>query len=150
MLTKRESWKSFCQEKGQLNPWQLPYKLATNKIITPPIIGGVRKVDGAITQTESDTIQEIVRVLFPKDEEATDNVEHIRMRNIANNYRNNTKDTNFSKNEIKSVICSLATKRVPGLDGLSMELLDAINRSSPDLLCKLYNKCLELESFPQE
>ncbi|GBN08402.1 hypothetical protein AVEN_84229-1 [Araneus ventricosus] len=54
----------------------------------------------------------------------------------------------FSLWEIQDVVNSMASKKAPGLDGVTAEMLKSINKQCPRLLLVLLNTCLRLSCFP--
>ncbi|GBN84742.1 hypothetical protein AVEN_18303-1 [Araneus ventricosus] len=68
----RACFESFCAQLTRLNPFQLPYKLAAQKIRSKPVLQGVRDTQGCMTSLVEATVRVIVSKLFPSDNDAHD------------------------------------------------------------------------------
>ncbi|GIY42374.1 RNA-directed DNA polymerase from mobile element jockey [Caerostris darwini] len=98
--------------------------------------------------TIRNSIDRIVEVLFPQDTEQNETPEQKNMRVTVAQYGTSNIDHMFTKQETRQVIRSMARRKAPGLDGITIELVEAINKGSPDILLSIFNKCLELGHFP--
>jgi uncharacterized membrane protein YheB (UPF0754 family) len=54
---KLKSWKEFCTLTTSTNPWNVVYKLATNKLKTSPTMTTIQKPDGSYTESLEETMQ---------------------------------------------------------------------------------------------
>ncbi|GIX91421.1 uncharacterized protein CEXT_176031 [Caerostris extrusa] len=70
------------------------------------------------------------------------------MRVTVAQYGTPNTDSMFTKQEIRQVVRSMARRKAPGLDGITIELVEAINWGAPDILLSIFNKCLDLGLFP--
>ncbi|GBM56810.1 hypothetical protein AVEN_227324-1 [Araneus ventricosus] len=57
-------------------------------------------------------------------------------------------DHHFTKREIKKAVMALPKGKAPGYDGLDSIILQNIFLASPELVCTIFNKCLDLRLFP--
>ncbi|GIY57444.1 retrovirus-related Pol polyprotein from type-1 retrotransposable element R1 [Caerostris extrusa] len=94
------------------------------------------------------SIDRIVKVLFPQDTKQNETPDQKNMRVTVAQYGTPNIDHMFAKQEIRQVIRSMARRKAPGLDGITIELVEAINKGSPDILLSIFNKCLDLGHFP--
>ncbi|GBL89941.1 Retrovirus-related Pol polyprotein from type-1 retrotransposable element R1 [Araneus ventricosus] len=145
----RACFESFCVQLTRLNPFQLPYKLAVQKIRSKPVLQGVQDCQGQLTSSEADTVSVIVSSLFPLDIETTESPDQRAVRRLVMDYSEFALAPPFSYNELRGVVQSLVTKKAPGLDGITNELLRSIFAGCPLLILDLFNKCLELSCFPE-
>ncbi|GIY29660.1 putative 115 kDa protein in type-1 retrotransposable element R1DM [Caerostris darwini] len=102
----------------------------------------------APSTTIRSSIDRIVEVLFPQDTEQNETPEQKNMRVTVAQYGTPNLDHMFTKQETRQVIRSMARRKAPGIDGITIELVEAINKGSPDILLSIFNKCLELAHFP--
>ncbi|GBL97219.1 Retrovirus-related Pol polyprotein from type-1 retrotransposable element R1 [Araneus ventricosus] len=144
----RACFESFCAQLTRLNPFQLPYKLAAQKIRSKPVLQGVRDNQGCMTSSVEATVRVIVSKLFPSDHAVTDTPDQRAFRQKVLDFSGTVTAPPFSLQELRGVIHTLAKKKAPGLDGVTNELLRTIFARCPSLLLDLYNKCLQLSCFP--
>jgi hypothetical protein len=57
-------------------------------------------------------------------------------------------DLPFTYDEVNHIVKKLNDKKAPGLDAISANIIRNVHISCPTLLLKIYNKCLELFTFP--
>lgn len=110
----------------------MPYKLVMGKLTKPPTISGINTPG---------RVKTIVRELFPthqkrpKDDWPTSSTQK------ANNAPTQLE-------EIKTAARSLRSNTVPGPDGITNDVLKCYILCKPDLLSKIYKKCLSEGHFP--
>ncbi|KAG8179219.1 hypothetical protein JTE90_004047 [Oedothorax gibbosus] len=95
------------------------------------------------------TIYAITDAIFPRDDPHSHSAVHCAHRRLANTFVNPCADRDFTACEISGVVKSLAHRKAPGFDGISMELIRAIHCHEPKLLCILFNACKRWTFFPQ-
>ncbi|GBM81847.1 Retrovirus-related Pol polyprotein from type-1 retrotransposable element R1 [Araneus ventricosus] len=145
----RACFEKLCVELTQSNPFSLPYKLATNKLKKPLVLSNVKRPDGTPTTTLKETVEVIVKTLFPKDEINSETTMHKTTRECVNSYKNDKLDPEFTNQEIMSVIKIMARRKAPGLDNITTEIVEEVHKKSPFILRIIFNKCLQLGSFPR-
>jgi hypothetical protein len=59
-----------------------------------------------------------------------------------------TKDLNFTRREIQSILEGFKNKKAPGEDVLSSEILLQVFRNYPTAFTQIYNECLKRGHFP--
>ncbi|GBM88488.1 Retrovirus-related Pol polyprotein from type-1 retrotransposable element R1 [Araneus ventricosus] len=70
-------------------------------------------------------------------------------RETVNTYSSTILDKQFTKQEITYAISTVKKKKVPGIDGISIEIIRELHDMNRDILHYIYNKCLELGIFPE-
>ncbi|KAG8179196.1 hypothetical protein JTE90_004025 [Oedothorax gibbosus] len=95
------------------------------------------------------TIFAITEAIFPRDDPLSDSAVHCAHRRLASTFVNPCADRDFTASEISGVVKSLAHRKAPGLDGISMEFIKAIHCHEPKLLCFLFNACKRWAFFPR-
>ncbi|GBM65132.1 Retrovirus-related Pol polyprotein from type-1 retrotransposable element R1 [Araneus ventricosus] len=150
LSTKRDrSWAEFCREVSSLNAYTLLYKICANKVSRPLVIGSIQ-VDGRPCTSLRDYIEQIVKVLFPSDNEVlTESPEQQARRLFMESYDSANSDQHFTKTEVWSALKQTNRKKAPGLDRIQYEIIVAINNKSPQLFVSLFNRCLDLGHFPR-
>lgn len=125
--SKRQKWEELRQDINQ-NPWGLGYKLVMRKL-------GKRF---PAAEMERETMKNIVMSLFPTHE-------------IRNEITNNEKCQfpPFTREELQDAAKNLKNNKAPGPDGIPAEVLKEIASKRPEVLLKMYNKCLEEGRFPK-
>ncbi|GBM52210.1 Retrovirus-related Pol polyprotein from type-1 retrotransposable element R1 [Araneus ventricosus] len=144
----RACFEKLCLQITKTNPFGLPYKLATKKTKRQVILHEVIDQNGIKTTSLNDTIEAIIQSLFPKENRADENSEHRKVREIVLNYETEIFDPDFTKSEIMAVIKQFSKRKAPGLDNISIEMIEAIHKKCPEVLTVIYNKCLDLGHFP--
>ncbi|GBN76907.1 Retrovirus-related Pol polyprotein from type-1 retrotransposable element R1 [Araneus ventricosus] len=143
------SWTKFCEGVSSINEFALPYKICANKVCRPLVLWSIQ-VDGGPSTSLKESIERIVNVLFPGDDEfLTESPEQKQRRLFVENYRSTTNDERFNLSEVRSALKGSKRRRAPGLDGIQYEILVAINEKSPRLLVSLLNRRLDIRHFPR-
>ncbi|KAG8172272.1 hypothetical protein JTE90_025661, partial [Oedothorax gibbosus] len=135
LAAKRESWRGYCKNAGKVGPWTVPYQIGAGKFRKPQVLGAVKDQNGHLTKDMASTIYAITDAIFPRDDPHSDSAVHCAHRRLVNPCA----DRDFTACEISGVVKSLAHRKAPGLDGISMELIRAIHCHEPKLLCFLFN-----------
>ncbi|GBM62344.1 Putative protein in type-1 retrotransposable element R1DM [Araneus ventricosus] len=86
----------------------------------------------------------------PRDSVNSETLKQTQTRVLVNGYNTQIKDKNFSKQEIREVIGSMAKRKAPGLDNISVQMMEIMHKKNPVILTGIFNKCLELGIFPTE
>jgi hypothetical protein len=144
--SKIESWKKFCFES---KAWGLPFKLINYKVKTDISIPNFLKNDGNFTQTPFESMEYVLKQMFPFDDEESEEKQHKSIREYVKEPPNTENDLNFTLAEINEVINNLKPNETPGWDSISNEILKNIHNFEPELLLLLFNKCLNLGYFPK-
>ncbi|GBM64222.1 hypothetical protein AVEN_167252-1 [Araneus ventricosus] len=133
-IKRDKSWSDFCREVSSLNEFALPYKICANKVCSPLVIGNIQ-VDGRPCTTLRESIEQIVKVLFPSDNEVlTESREQQARRLFVESYDSSNSDPHFTKTEVWSALKQSKRRKAPGLDRLQYEIIIAINSKSLRLL----------------
>jgi len=110
------------------DPWGLPYKLVTKKLV------GRRPIEG---YTIPERLELIVDTLFPSHQEprweVTDQTEEV---------------PQITREELISIGSSLPTNKAPGEDGIPDVILKIVIRKKPAIILHTLNKCLAEGLFP--
>ncbi|GBN66974.1 Retrovirus-related Pol polyprotein from type-1 retrotransposable element R1 [Araneus ventricosus] len=97
-----------------------------------------------------ESIEQIVKVLFPSDNEVlTESREQQARRLFVESYDSANSDPHFTKTEVWSALKQSKRRKAPGLDRLQYEIIIAINSKSPPFLVSLFNRCLDMGNFPR-
>ncbi|KAG8184453.1 hypothetical protein JTE90_002302 [Oedothorax gibbosus] len=149
LAAKRDCRSGYCKNAGKVGPWTVPYQIGAGKFRIPQVLGAVKDQNGHLTKDMASTIYAITEAIFPRDDPLTDSAVHCAHRRLANTFVNPCADRDFTAREISGVVKSLAHRKAPGLDGISMEFIKAIHCHEPKLLCFLFNACKRWAFFPQ-
>ncbi|GBL72410.1 hypothetical protein AVEN_115336-1 [Araneus ventricosus] len=109
------------------------------------------KDTGTKTTSLTETVAEIVGNLFPIDDIQRETDEQRRVREELCHYAVDLRDPPFTAQEIRATngTDKMAKKKAPGGDHITMEMTIEIFKSCPTILETVFNKCLELGSFPE-
>ncbi|GBN28830.1 hypothetical protein AVEN_137297-1 [Araneus ventricosus] len=145
----RASFEELCTRITKNNPFELPYKLAANKIKKQLMLHSVNTTNGVKTKDLQSTVEVIVKSLFPDDLEEDESQWHQNVRNFIEHVTLNNSDQIFTAPEISQVIKIMPKKKAPGTDGISIEIIKALNNACPELLQGIFNKCLQIGFSPK-
>jgi hypothetical protein len=144
--SKIKSWRKFCLES---DTWGLPYILINNKLKIECAIPNFIKDDQTFTATPQESIKFALDKLFPKDYITVEKPLHKQIREEIKTPISTANDLEFTQNEVSEIINNLKPKKSLGFDQINNEILKKIQEINPDLLTKLFNKCLQLGYFPK-
>jgi hypothetical protein len=101
--------------------------------------------------TDSDGIAKtLLEELFPKDSISIDTELHKQIRQYSSNTDSTEDDIPFSVLEVNEVIESQNPAKALGADGITADIVKHIQSTDGQLLTNIYNKCFELQSFPDK
>jgi sarcosine oxidase/L-pipecolate oxidase len=144
--SKIESWRQFCHTS---QTWGLPSKLMSNKLKIEKSIPNFVKSDGNYTKTPEESIAYAMEKLFPSDDIEPEGNFHKNIREYVEQIPETEDDIHLTANELKEVFNNLKPNKSPGWDQINNEIIKNIYETEPELLPKLFNKCLDLGYFPK-
>jgi len=148
--TKRASWETFVKETLSLDPWRVPYKIARGKLRPATVLAGLKRPDGTSTNTWKDTAELLLQQLLPDDNPEEDNPDHRELRRTFLEDIQIVQAPPFLAEELDEALGSTNPNKAPGPDGISPNvLIKAQDVLRKDLL-KVYNTCLEKNTFPKD
>ncbi|KFM70000.1 Retrovirus-related Pol polyprotein from type-1 retrotransposable element R1, partial [Stegodyphus mimosarum] len=122
--------------------------MTTSKIFKPTQIHATTNTSQSNgTDLTSTTINGILDQVFLQDNSAEDTPEQKVLR-ASTQTPNTPDDIPFTRKEMLQVVKSLNNAKAPGPDGINNQVLKLINKTSPEILLKFYNKCLAHHCFP--
>ncbi|GBN06999.1 hypothetical protein AVEN_87475-1 [Araneus ventricosus] len=99
-IKRDKSWAELCREVYSLDEYALPYKICANEVCRPLVIGSIQ-VDGRPCTSLRESIEQIVKVLFPSDNEVlTESREQQARRLFVELYDSTNSDSHFTKTEV--------------------------------------------------
>lgn len=147
---KFNSWKEYCNITTSSNPWNAAYKIASGKIRNTSILSTLKKSDGTYTEGLADTMNYVIDQFTQEDNENTDSAYHIQIRHNIEEPPNTNNDKSFTTNEIGDIIENMNSKKAPGDDGVTADLLQQVFSIVPTYVTAVYNKCLDVGIFPSQ
>jgi hypothetical protein len=131
---KLKSWKEFCTLTTSTNPWNVVYKLATNKLKSSLTVTTIQKPDVS-KQSLEETMQVIPDYHIAVDNERDDNQRHKRIRNQIRKPVKTDDNRDLTLAEVMNAIEEVANKKVPGEDRITGEIYkrDMPNVSHTDI-----------------
>lgn len=124
--SKRNSWNNLCRQV-KTDPWGLPYKLVTKKLV------GRRPIPGL---SAPGRVKSIVDALFPREEPT---VWPLRTGNHDFPAVTNAEITELSN--------KIPRGKAPGPDGVPDLIIRNVARHKPEILRDIFNKCLKGSVF---
>ena len=147
--SKIQSWKQYCNATTAANPWNMVFKLATDKIRNSNTLSTIRRPDGTVTSGMEETLNIMIEHFTPADDEATDNDYHKLIR-LQNKTTITTEDDKlFTTAEIRDAIYGMNKNKAPGEDGITSEILQRVYDLLPKSTTAIYNGCLRTACFPK-
>jgi len=147
---KLKSWKEFCTITTSTNPWNVVYKLATNKLKSSPTMTTIQKTDGSYTESLEETMQVILDHHIAVDNKRDDNEHHKSIRKQIREPVNSENDRDLTPAEVMNAIEDVANKKAPGEDGITGELYKRVCKMFPTLTFTIYKECVRTGCFPKK
>jgi len=132
---KTRSWKQYCTTTSPINPWNEVYKLATSKARNRSTVETLQKPDGSKTINMEETLKLMLDLMIPEDHPQ----DHKAVRRQVERPINTTDDKEFTHEEVKHVIEGFKSKKAPGPNGITNEILKLIFKAIPKTMTALYN-----------
>ena len=146
--TKNQSWNEFLQTSSSQNPWSLAYKIAKDKIFSPKLSELIDN-NGDLITDEKDISDKLFTKLFPLDDTNTDSDKHKQIRAQSQLHSTVANDKCFTLNEVNIIVNQQNSKKSPGADGFTADIIQIVHNERPNFLLDIYNRCLELNYFPR-
>ena len=144
-LAKRESFRSFLEDAESNTHYGNTFKLI--KSLLNKVNNQIPMIDQVSTSSKPVVMNQMLNALFPDDVTSNDNMVARNIRNHHFNF-NNLISTTFSFDDLILCINNLNSKKAPGLDHITNNMI----KSSAELLAPsillIFNKCLQVNYFP--
>jgi hypothetical protein len=147
---KLKSWKTFCTINDGANPWNIVYKIAAGKIRTPTRLTTLEKKDGTYTTDTRSTILHMLDHFVLDDREDSDTELHRKIRKEIQEPPDTADDKAFTKEEILANLKKFNSKKAPGEDGLTSDILTRAFQVFPSFFTQMYNTCPKKGCFPKK
>jgi hypothetical protein len=147
---KTNSWKQHCTITTPNNPWNEVYKLAAGKTRETLTLTTLQKLDSSRTSNKDETLQTMMDLLIPEDSTQDDTIQHKNMRRLAAQLIDTANDQEFTQDEVRQTIESFNSRKVPGPDGITREILILIFQNIPQTMTAICNDCLKRRHFPKQ
>jgi hypothetical protein len=146
--TKRASWEKFTQENFGDNCWGFVYRLFSEKLKTPAIMGTNMTDSGDATVLQVH-MQKMLETLLP-DDDNNDTAEQldVRRRSEQESLTDNTEP--FSQTEVDVAISQIGRNKAPGDDGIPGIAIQKLAEVMNNDILSLANDCLLLGYFPRK
>jgi len=125
--SKKNSWNDLCKQV-ETDPWGLPYKLVTKKLI------GRRPIPGL---SAPGRVEAIVNALFPREAAAV--------------WPSRTGNHDFpavTSTEVIELSNRIPRGKAPGPDGVPDMIIRNVARHKPEIMRDIFNMCLKGSVFP--
>jgi hypothetical protein len=148
LVAKRTSWDKFVQENFGENCWGFVYRLFTEKLKTPAILG--TKITDSGNATILHTHMTAMLDMLLPDDSGEDNEEHAEIRRlfIEEGCSENTEP--FSLNEVDVALAQIGRNKAPGDDGIPGNVIMKMAHVLNSDLLSIANDCLLLGYFPKQ
>jgi hypothetical protein len=144
---KSNNWNKFVESNSKDNPWGIVYSISKQKFKTGKI-SELRDTDGSII-TDSKLIgKKLLDSLFPGDKDSNDTCYHKEIRHRAKSDYTGDTDLPFSQTEVTNRVEVQNSKKAPGLDGFTADIIKRFHTIDKSFLTILFNKCLLYGIFP--
>ena len=143
------SWKEYCTTTSITNPWSGIYKTLAGRDRRAAPQTTLKQKDGTLTTNLQETIQHILQILTPEDNQADDTEMQKHTRALAQEDIDTDDDKEFTVQEVRNVVMSMGKNKAPGEDGIPSEVLKSVVEILPRYMTSIYNGCLRKGTFPQ-
>ena len=147
---KLKSKKTFCTINDGVNPWNIVYKIASGKIRTSTRLTTLKKKDGMYTTDTKSRIMHKLEHFVPDYREDGDNELHRKIRKEILEPPDTADNKAFTKEEITANLKKSNSKKAPGEDGLTSDLLIRAFQVFPLFFTQIYNACLKEGCFTKK
>ncbi|CAB0034373.1 unnamed protein product [Trichogramma brassicae] len=145
--TKKKSWEKFVTKVSGQNVWGLPYKIATGKVKQRKPLLSLRRQDGSMTESWSQTAKALLDALVPDDSPRRDDRPQQRLRAKADARSNGEDAADFTCREVWNAMQRNTSGKSPGADLVIPEALKNALIILPEIT-DLFNKCLASGKIP--
>jgi hypothetical protein len=118
------------------------YKIAAGKIRTTTRLTTLEEKDGTYTTDMRSTIMHMLDHFVLDDREDSGNELHRKIRKVIQEPPNMADDKAFTKEEIIANLKKFNSKKAPGEDGLTNDILTRVFLVFPLFFTQMYNTCL--------
>lgn len=135
-FSKQQAWRNFCSSS---RAWGKPYKILTrsSSFKFPDLIS-----DNIPVSNNNVEMNMLMKSFFKFDKPNSISLHKLNGNNKSVLY-------SITYNELKNIITNLNNKKSSSEDGITNKIIKIIFFSYPNILLLLYNKLLELKTFPQ-
>ena len=148
--SKKATWHNFVLTEGNKDPWSIIYKIAREKFNKPECMCSLALSNGEFTTNWNDTMSKLMDKCVPEDNRLEETDAHQRIRVENSRYINLDLEQDITMDEIDGAIRRTKSKKAPGFDGFTPEIIKALWKSCPMVIYNLFNNCLRSNSFPQK
>ena len=139
---KLKSWKMFWTINDGVNPWNIAYKIASGKVRNSTRLTTLEKDDATHTTDMKSTITHMLEHFIPEDREGNDNELHKKIRKKIQEPPDTADDKAFRKDEIIVNFKKFNSKKAPGEDGITHNILMGAFHVFP-LFSHNYTMCVQ-------
>jgi len=97
-----------------------------------------------------ETLKLMLFLMIPEDHPQDETEHHKAVRRQVEGPINTTNDKEFTQEEVRQVIEGFQSKKAPGPNGVTNEILKLIFKAIPKTMTALYNECFRKGCFPEK
>ncbi|KAG7196584.1 hypothetical protein KM043_014481, partial [Ampulex compressa] len=147
---RREGWRKFVTEQGNLNPWGTPYRAVTDTLRTEQVLSTLRNNEGEFTDSWTESAKVLINALSPDDIPETDTELQSRIREEVKRIPDTNDTAPFTVAELAKTVKRFGNRKSPGVDGIEVPALKRTMCIAPTELLNAMNSCLETGVFPRK
>lgn len=139
-----DKWREFVQVENNKNVWNMSEKIVRRKVKKKEVISSIM-INGVYTTTIHETYKKLIQQLLPHNEEQ--NQDDLI---IEKSILGKEEMVQIAPEEIKEIIRISKSKKAPGLDTITNEVLKMVWEELKDELVGIINSCYERGIFPKQ
>ena len=143
------SWKQYCNITSPTNPWNEAYQLASQKTRHSVTLTMLQKPESSKSANVAETLKFMVEQLIPENNAQDDTDHHTNNRRLTEQPIETSDDREFTQDEVRQIIEGVHTRKAPGQEGITSEILLLIFKSILKNVTSIYNKLLKRGCFPR-
>jgi len=147
---KLKSWKEFCTGTQSSNPWNSVYRYAAGKVRGALTLSTLEANNNTHTADIQSTFDQLMDHFKPEDSASSDGAHHKRDRQLMTEPMHTTDDIPFTQQEVQAALEKFDSRKAPGEDALTSEILIRVSRNFPSFFTEVYKECLHRGHFPQQ
>jgi len=131
------------------NPWRGIYRILAGRDKRAALQTTLKRKVGTLTKILQDTVQHMLQVLTPEDNQEDDTELQKNICALAQEDIDTDNEKGYTVQEVKNVVLSMGKNKEPHEDGIPSEFFKIVVEILPRYMSAIYYGCLRKGTFPQ-
>ena len=134
----------------QLQPLEFGIQLPAGNTPDALTLSILKANTNTLTAIIQSTLNQLMDYFIPEDTESSDGAYHKQARQLMTQPMHKTNDIPFMQQEVQAALKNFDSRKAPGEDILTSEILLQVSRCVPTFFTDVYNEYLHRGHFPQQ